>query len=241
MSAAGRVESALRRRIGSLTGPGVRPQPADRVADAGSWRQEDVAAQMEALVLEQLAAATQPAPFRAFLRLLDLLLADGLPQPARLVDLGCGVGHYSELVERAHPGRFLYSGLDFAPPMVERARRLWPQREFAVADLFDPAVAARPADIVLAGALVDVVADAPGALATLARGAAATVILHRQTVTRGASFSEVADGYRGQLTYRSHLNRRDIERIARESGREIAHEVKVEGAIWSFALRKAAA
>lgn len=235
------VAGALRQQQTSLRVAAARLRPGSGERYQSSWQDEAVAAQMEALVLEQLGTPEAVPPYRAFLELVDHLLADGLPQPARLIDLGCGVGHYAELLERAHPGRFDYLGLDHSEPMIERARALWPGRAFQVADLFDPAGAGRPADVLLAGALVDVAADGPRALAALLGSAADIVVLHRQRITDGPSTSQVAAGYRGQLTYSSLLNRDDIDRIARESGREVAHAVRVEGPVWSFALRRAGA
>src|SRR5207248_1547562 len=99
--------------------------------------------------------------------------------PARLLDLGCGTGHYSELLERSFPGRFTYVGWDYAPAMVETARKRWPGREFAVNDVFAPDLDLEPFEVICASSLVDVVADWRRALAILLAAPAPYVLLHR--------------------------------------------------------------
>ena len=63
---------------------------------------------------QQLEDPTSVPPYRAFLEAVDYALVElPLPEPARFLDFGCGVGHYSELLERRYPGRFVYTGCDY--------------------------------------------------------------------------------------------------------------------------------
>ena len=92
---------------------------------------------MDSLAEQQLANPEDVAPYRTFLEAIERLVREErLPEPARLLDFGCGVGHYSELLERYFPGRFAYTGCDFSEPMLAAARARWPEREFVVNDLF---------------------------------------------------------------------------------------------------------
>lgn len=50
-----------------------------------------------------------------------------------VVDLGCGTGRFAELLRRS--GVTGYRGFDFAPAVIEEARRYVPSFEFDVADL----------------------------------------------------------------------------------------------------------
>src|SRR5262249_2987410 len=147
---------------------------------------------------------------------------------------GCGVGHYSELLERRFPGRFEYTGCDYSEAMIEAARREWGGRHFLTNDLFANALDLGTFDLVVAGALVDITEDYERALDVLLGSAAPYVLLHRQQLTDGASRVEVVPGYAGQTTYRSYLNRADLERIATGHGRSILSSFQVQDDIHSF-------
>jgi 2-polyprenyl-3-methyl-5-hydroxy-6-metoxy-1,4-benzoquinol methylase len=207
-----------------------------------SWKAEDVAQQMLQLARTQLDDPDSVPPYRAFFAAIDYALAElSLPEPARLLDLGCGIGHYSEVLERRYPGRFDYTGSDYSEAMVEAARAEWPGRRFVVDDLFAPTLDLGTFDLVLAGALVDITEDYERALDVLLGSAAPFVLLHRQQVTDGPSRAEVAPGYSGQTTYRTYLNRGDLDRIAARHGRTILASFHVQDDIHSFLLGRAAA
>ncbi|MFL5915679.1 MAG: methyltransferase domain-containing protein [Gaiellaceae bacterium] len=207
-----------------------------------SWKDATVAQQMLQLARTQLEDPDSVPPYRAFFAAMDYALAElTLSEPARLLDLGCGIGHYSELLERRYPGRFDYTGSDYSEAMVEAARAEWSGRRFVVDDLFAPALDLAAFDIVLAGALVDVTQDYERALDVLLGPATPFVLLHRQQVTDGPSRVEVASGYSGQTTYRTYLNCGDLERIASWHGRTILASFHVQDDIHSFLLGRAGA
>ena len=206
-----------------------------------SWKDEDVAQQMLALTRKELREPEAVPPYRAFLETIDWALAElPVPQPARFLDFGCGVGHYSELLERRYPGRFDYTGCDYSPAMVEAARAEWSGRKFAVNDLFANTLDLGAFDLVCAGALVDISENWVRALDVLLGSAARFVLLHRQQVTEGPSRVDVVPGYSGQTTYRSYLNRADLEGVGRRHGRQILASFRVQGDIHSFLFGEAA-
>lgn len=205
-----------------------------------SWQQPDVAAQMETLAEQQLRQPEDVAPYRTFLEAVGILAAEAsLPQPARLLDVGCGVGHYSELLERFYPGRFAYTGCDFAEPMIDSARARWPDREFVVNDLFDSRLDLGSYDVVVAGALVDVLDTWEEALDILLGSGARYVLLHRQQIAEDRSRVEVVGGYVGQLTYRTYVTRGELLAIAERNGCELVEELEVDGPVRSFLFRRA--
>jgi 2-polyprenyl-3-methyl-5-hydroxy-6-metoxy-1,4-benzoquinol methylase len=207
-----------------------------------SWKADDVAQQMLELVRTQLKDPESVAPYRAFFAAIDFALAKmPLPQPARLLDLGCGVGHYSELLERRYPGRFDYTGCDYSEAMVEAARAEWSGRRFVVDDLFATTLDLSEFDFVVAGALVDITEDYELALDVLLGSLTPFVLLHRQQMTHGASGVEVVPGYSGQTTYRTYLNLGDLERIALRHGHSILASFDVQDDIRSFLFGKVAA
>jgi trans-aconitate methyltransferase len=161
-----------------------------------------------------------------------------LPDPAAFLDFGCGVGHYSVLLERHFPNRFVYTGCDYAAEMVNVARERRPGNTFVVNDLFDNQLDLDGFDVICAGALVDVLNDYERALHILLGASTPYVLLHRQQMTDDTSHVEEAPGYQGQTTYRSFLSRADLERVAREHGREISRTVDVSDRIQTFLLAK---
>ena len=230
-----RVAAALRRMKRLIRGGG-------REDHAESWKVREVADQMLALAREQLHDPEAVPPYRAFLEAIDWLLAEPyFPQPATFLDFGCGVGHYSELLERRYPGRFDYTGYDYSEAMIESARAEWPGREFVVQDVFAPGLDLGSYDLVLASALVDVTEDYERALDALLGSGGRFVLLHRQQVTEGTSRVEVVPGYPGQTTYRSYVNRADLERIAARHGRTILASFLVQEDIHSFVFGEAGA
>src|SRR5207302_9062051 len=107
-------------------------------ADRHTWQSRSVADQHRRLVFQQLEHPDEVPPFRGFVELMRVLVGEfELPETPRLLDLGCGAGHYSELLERNFPSRFRYTGWDSSAEMVAAARAQWPEREFVVADVFD--------------------------------------------------------------------------------------------------------
>jgi SAM-dependent methyltransferase len=200
-----------------------------------TWKNRDVALQMRDLARSQLEDPLSAAPYRVFIESITWLLdAYRMPQPARLLDFGCGTGHYSALLDHYFPGRFSYLGCDYAREMIDVAREEWPGREFVVNDLFANTLDLDSFDVICASALVDVLTDYERALDVLLSPATPYVLLHRQQITAAASHAEVAGGYRGQLTYRSYLRREDLERVAARHGRTIARVMPVDGNVFTL-------
>ncbi len=228
---------AMLLRAARFRAAAARERLRSRRGLAETWKDADVARQMVELADRGLEDPDAVPPLRVFLTAVETLLdRDDLPRPARILDFGCGVGHYGELLERRHPGRFEYVGCDYSEAMVATARARSPERRFEVNDLFANRIDLGSFDVVLASALVDVLDRHDEALAVLLGSSAPHVILHRQRITEGASRVEVVPGYEGQRTFASFLSLDDLERIAAAHGRRIAARFRVDEAIWSFIL-----
>jgi SAM-dependent methyltransferase len=200
------------------------------------------APEMLALVQAELETADTVPPFRGFRYALDAVLADpALERPVRLLDVGCGVGHYSELVERWFDGEVVYMGADVSAEMVETARTAWPGRRFEQDDVLAPRLDYDSYNVLLAGALVDVLAEWRPALDSVLGSAALYVILHRQRLMGGRTRVRRAPGYAGGRTYRTVLAESDLDAALARHGREIVSRLPIEPGIETLVLRKSSA
>ena len=204
-----------------------------------SWKDPDVARQQKALIEEELRDPTEVAPFKAFLDIVDYVLLSGDIRASRFLDIGCGVGHYSELLHRFHPGRFDYTGCDYSPAMIETARALWSHSEFVVDDVFEPRLDYLDFDIIMASALVDVIEDFWTVLNVLFANTSNLLLLHRQRLTDEASYSVTASGYVGQNTYATYLNLSELEMRLDRFGLRIRKDFPVTDDIRSFLIERA--
>ena len=213
------------------------PRASSSLTD--SWKDAGVARQMTELTSKELQHVEDVPAFLVFLEAIRSMVDElELPQPARLLDVGCGTGHYSELLERFFPGRFDYTGCDYAPAMIEAARARWPGRTFVVNDLFENELDLDSFDVLFASALVDVVPAWENALDILFASRAPHVLLHRQRTTGATSTVRRAAGYAGQKTYRTYVNVALLEAIAARHGREIIRQFPVDDEMQSFVISR---
>jgi len=245
-TATSRLSAAARklsRRTGRrLLGVARAANPLDHLPGAmaryrDTWTSPDVASQMLELTNSQLQHPDDVAPYRAFRELLEILVREeALPRPATFLDIGCGMGAYGELLERWAPGRFAYTGADYAEATVATARERWPARQFVRRDVHEEH-ALDGFDVVFASALLDVLADYERVLEALCAADAPWVVLHRQRVGRRPGV-EIVPGYRGQRTYRSTVTTELLTDVAARHGRGISASVHVEGDVQSFLLAR---
>lgn len=164
-----------------------------------SWHRPDVAAAMRALVVKELSGQdyTSHPPYKYFLLAIRWLAAQ-LDEPIRLLDVGCGVGHYSRLTDLHCPG-VIYTGIDFSPSMIEEARKLFSGQNFIVADAtkFDFS----GYDVVLASSLIEVMDDWKAGARGICESAGHFVILNRVRHHGGKTVRNDDEGYPSQPTY----------------------------------------
>jgi len=208
-------------------------------SSSDDWRRRGAAPEMLELVRAQLEEAETVAPFRGFRYALDAVIADAQPdQPLRLLDIGCGVGHYSELVERWYAGRVEYAGVDVSDEMLEVAAATWPGRRFERDDVLAHAIDYDGYDVLLVGALVDVLHEWRVALDAVLGSVAPYVILHRQRVSPRRTVVRRAAGYAGGTTYRTVLSEADLAAAFERHGRELLIRLPIEAGVDTFVLRK---
>jgi SAM-dependent methyltransferase len=207
-------------------------------ATLDSWRDPDVAAQMRALTDAELRAPERARPFAVFHDIVTWLRDERpLPDPARFLDVGCGMAPYADLLDRWAPGAFAYTGADYAAEILGAARRRRPDLELRQLDLLHDVLPAG-FDVVFASALVDVLPRWRDALQRLLATEARFVIIHRQRVGRSSRVRMVR-GYSGQGTFASTIEEAEFEGLARSTGRVVVRSWHVYGQIYSFVLERA--
>jgi len=207
---------------------------------SGSWKADGIAAKQQALVETQLQDAEAVPPFRTFLEIMRYIDGCESSDSRSLLDIGCGVGHYSELLRRYFPGKYRYTGSDYSDSMIARARALWPDIEFVVDDIFESRLDLSKYDILMASALVDVLEDFWTVLDLLFDKTEHLLILHRQRLTERPSYSVKAPGYEGQTTYATHLNLSELEERLANHGLRIGATFIVDEGLHSFLIERVA-
>jgi SAM-dependent methyltransferase len=140
-----------------------------------SWHKREVAEAQLALVTTELQRSDICPPFVAFKWAMDMID----PRPgARLLDIGCGVGHYGVLLRRWYPG-VVYYGTDISESMIEIARRMNTGCHFEVAGILDNSL---DYDIVLLSGVLEYADNPPEALKLVVAASKAIKILHRARV-----------------------------------------------------------
>jgi SAM-dependent methyltransferase len=236
------VASGARRRAHDLRSKvlSLRPRVNGRPSSEDWGR--GAASEMLELVRKELETPETIPPFRGFRYALDAVLADrGLARPVRLLDIGCGVGHYGELIQRWFRDDVIYTGTDVSAEMIETAAIAWPDRQFEQDDVLGHRLDYDSYDVLFAGALVDVLAEWRPALDSVLGSDARYVILHRQRLTGGRTRVRRAPGYAGGKTYRTVLAESDLNAALARNGREIVRRLPIEPGIETFVLRKSSA
>jgi putative methyltransferase (TIGR04325 family) len=185
-----------------------------------SWLNPGVASYMKDLTLLELDPKTylEHPPFKYFLQALQ-----HVPGSTNLVDAGCGVGHYSEVLFRHHP-RVAYVGFDFSEAMIEQAQKLWSGRTFFVADMLDFDYSSY--DIVLASSLIEVIDDWARGVRAICKTARRTIILNRVRLHTARTVRNETSGYPGQPTYTHVHNESELLSLFEEGGFDVTWSVK---------------
>jgi 2-polyprenyl-3-methyl-5-hydroxy-6-metoxy-1,4-benzoquinol methylase len=203
-----------------------------------SWKDESVAQDQLKLVETQIDWPQLVPPYKIFVKVIrDILMQYMLPNPAMLLDIGCGVGHYGELIRRYLQRSFIYTGTDYSKYMIKAARETWPDYgTFIVDDIFHSSMRYYKFDILMASALVDVIDEFEKVLNILLSNTHKILILHRQRITEQESYSVVTKGYPGQETCRSFLNLADLLEKCKKYNLEVRKEVEVQEGIYTFVI-----
>ena len=97
---------------------------------------------------------------------------------ASLLEVGCGSGYYSEVFARLPKTRIAYSGMDYSPAMIQRARSRYPGVAFEVGDATQMSYGSDSFDIVFNGVSLMHILEYRAAIAESVRVARKACIFH---------------------------------------------------------------
>lgn len=201
----------------------------------GGWMLPEVAAAQRTLVEQELHHPVAVEPFRYFMWAMDTIKPES---GTRLLDVGCGVGHYGLLMKQRYPD-VLYAGTDYSEAMIEQAQKLNPEGTFGVCDF--AANAFGGSDIVLAAQVIEYQPDRYEALALLLAEAKHYVILHRIRLTADDAESHPLH----EKTYCGHSgntflwNLKEFTRFVSDRAAVMTRELWADGKQATFVVEKA--
>lgn len=104
---------------------------------------------------------------------------------ARLLEVGCGGGYYSEAFSHLLADNLQYSGADYSETTIKRARSHYPSLRFCVADAASLPFADSTFDIVFNGAALMHIIDYDAAIREAARVSSGFCVFHSVPIFRG--------------------------------------------------------
>lgn len=140
--------------------------------------------------------------------------------PSTLVEVGCGGGYNSEIINARFPS-LSYEGIDISAAMIAVARAHYPQRSFVEASAYDLPLSEGEFDVVLDGVALIHMPNWQSALSEYARVARNWVILHGLTLTENSSTTKFAKYAYGQPAVELVFNRAELLRECGDRGMEL--------------------
>jgi SAM-dependent methyltransferase len=104
---------------------------------------------------------------------------------ARLIEVGCGGGYYSEAFDHLLPDKLQYTGADYSEASIRCAKRHYQMSSFCVADATRLPFADSAFDIVFNGAALMHMVDHEAAICEAARISCGYCIFHNVPIFRG--------------------------------------------------------
>jgi ubiquinone/menaquinone biosynthesis C-methylase UbiE len=128
------------------------------------------------------------------------VLADSIQltgcENAKIVEVGCASGHYSEVLRYLLGHVIWYMGIDYSEAMIVEARRHYPDISFAVGDTTALPLSDGACDVLISGTVILHVQDYEKAIAESVRVTREWVVFHRTPVVAGPTihFTKLAYG-----------------------------------------------
>lgn len=189
---------------------------------ASSWsaaagRQERIYGQL----LEEMRAGKPRIDFKVAA---DAIMWTGIQNPS-LLEVGCGNGYYSEILDRLVTGSIRYTGLDYSAEMVASARTRYPETTFVEGDTTRMAFDDNSFDIVMDGVSLMHILAYREAIAEIARVASRFVIFNCLPVFETGETAFLRKFAYGQSVVEIIFGRSELEKILAEDRLAIVNAV----------------
>lgn len=135
-----------------------------------------------------------------------------------LLEVGCAIGYYSEVILTLVGKRFEYTGSDYSDAMLAIAKRRYPNTKFLNLDMRHIELPDRSYDVVLSGAVVIHVKEWREAINELARVASSYLMLHRTPITNSETFRIEKKIYADIPVFYTTFNRDEIMNLISKCG-----------------------
>lgn len=152
----------------------------------------------------------------------DAVRATDLSAPS-ILEIGCGNGYYSEVFEKLLGSGFTYTGLDYADPMIESARHLYPHHAFQTGDATDLTFDDDTFDIVFDGVSLMHIMDYKKAISEAARVASHACIFHSVPVFQNRETTYLRKYAYGAPVSEIVFNEASLIRTFTECGLTVSH------------------
>lgn len=176
----------LRRRVLGRRGDHARvsadysilPAEAAQVEGTTSgWEQPQVAARQHEIFAELLRKIQAGKPRKDFVVLAEAVRAAAVANPV-ILEIGCASGWNYRVLQQLYARPFRYMGLDCSEPMLEIARREYPEAQFTRGDAQATPYADGVCDILISGTVLMHLADYRAAIRESRRLARRACIFH---------------------------------------------------------------
>lgn len=148
------------------------------------WQSPDIAPKQRRLVDAQLRQMYQGEVAPVFSAASEAVRATDMAR-GRLVEVGCASGYYSEVLEHLLRHSIDYIGIDYSQPLIDLARRCYPDVPFLVGDATHLPLADGSCDILFSGTVLLHVPDYAAVIRESSRVTNGWCIFHRTPVLRG--------------------------------------------------------
>ena len=115
-------------------------------------------------------------------------------KPKSVLDIGCGCGALSEVFLREFPD-IKYTGMDYSEDAIELAKRTWRTQDFHVKNVMDLTEEDLDYDLILAGALFDVMPNGDEAMEHVMKICSSSLLISRMKLTERQSYYTTYTAY----------------------------------------------
>jgi SAM-dependent methyltransferase len=150
------------------------------------------------------------------------LRLSGLVSPT-ILEIGCGNGHYSEVLSHLARQSIDYTGVDYSQAMIESARRNYPDRKFMIGDATALPFSDRSFDLAWSGTVLMHIVEYQKAIEETCRVARRFCIFHSTPLLGGRETTFLCKKAYGMPVSEVIINQAEFERLLREHGLTIRH------------------